>query len=94
MTWPPVSNANVAFIKYDFTMSLPSIETKFGTCSGICYSTGYPNNWMVEIPALGAAGAVTSPHALTSTLNIEAMPHIANLVTPVPVKITTYSANG
>ena len=94
MTWSPVNNPNVAFVKYDFSTSLPSMDTKFGTCSGTCYSSGHPNNWMVEIPSAGAAGAVTSPYTLTSTLGIQTMPHINTLVNPLPVKITTYSATG
>jgi hypothetical protein len=94
MTWSPVSSANIAFIKYDFSKALPSMDTIFGTCSGICYSSGYPNNWMIEIPAAGAAGSVSAPHTLTTTLNILAMPHINNLVTPLPVRVTSYSATG
>lgn len=49
---------------------------------------------MVEIPSAGAAGSVTSPHTLTGTDPIMAMPYINSLVYPAPVKITTYSATG
>lgn len=93
MNWSPVNFANVAFIKYDFTTELPSMDTKFDICSRVntCYSSGYPNNWMVETPAVNS---VTSSYTLTSTLNILTMPHINTLVKSQPVKITTYSAAG
>lgn len=98
MTWNPVNNANVAFIKYDFTDKLPSIDTLWASCTGTCYNSGYPNNWMVEIPAGGVAGSVTSPYTVTGTFPILAMPYIDSsvypAVYPAPVKITTYSATG
>jgi len=94
MSWNPVNNVNVAFIRYEFTQELPSIDTLWGTCSGTCYSSGYPNNWMVEIPAAGASGSVTSPHTLTGTVPVLSMPYINSLLYPLPVKVTTYSATG
>jgi hypothetical protein len=92
LTWPVVNTA-VAFIKYDFTNELPSMETKFDTCSIAqkCYSTGFPNNWIVQTIA---PGVVTSPYTFTSTLNVMTMPHISTLIKTHPVKITTYSING
>lgn len=47
IAWNPFSNANVAFIRYDFTKELPSIDTLNNVCSGTCYSSGYPNNWII-----------------------------------------------
>lgn len=47
MTWNPVVNPNVAYVRYDFTKELPSMNTFWGACTGICYSSGYPNNWIV-----------------------------------------------
>lgn len=70
------------------------MDTLFGTCSGTCYSSGYPNNWIVEIPSLGAAGSITSPHTLSTNHPILSMPYINSLVYQVPVRITTYSATG
>ena len=74
--------------------TLSSTATLFSTCSGTCYNSGYPNNWMVEIPAAGSIGGVAASHTVTGTYPILSMPYINSLVYPAPVKITTYSATG
>jgi hypothetical protein len=97
ISWNPVNNANVAFIRYDFSpiKNIPSLDTKFDTCTGsVCYSSGYPNNWLVQIPNTGLAGSVLSSHTLTTSTNILSMPYIDKMIDPYPVKITTYDANG
>ncbi len=88
-SWGPVSNANVAYIRYDFTTSLPSMTTQYDTCTTKCYASGYPNNWMVEIPT-----TVGISHTLTTNVTIWSMPHINLESTPLSVKVTTYSATG
>lgn len=94
-SWNPVSYADVAYIKYDFTNNLPQINTLFNTCTGsTCYSSGYPNNWIIQIPNAGLSGSVTTPYTLTTSLSIKSMPYVNTLPSPHPVKITTYDASG
>jgi hypothetical protein len=50
--------------------TLSSTATLFSTCSGTCYNSGYPNNWMVEIPAAGSIGGVAASHTVTGTYPI------------------------
>ena len=90
-----MSNGAVAYIKYDFSIDLPSMDTLFNTCSSsTCYNSGYPNNWIIQIPAAGASGSVTSPFTLTTSITILSMPYVDILVDPLPVKVTTYDSTG
>ena len=82
----------MSYVKYDFSSEgLPSFVSQVPTClTSLCYNTGYPNNWLVEVPAV----LLTATHAITTNVNLKAMDYVPSLIDNRNLQISMFDSNG
>lgn len=92
ITLNPINPSIVSYLKYDFSLEgLPSFVSQIPTCvTTLCYNTGYPNNWLVEVPAV----PLTATHTITTTVNLRAMDYVPTLIDNRNLQISMFDSTG